>query len=47
MFLFENDLIGAYLNRLYDFGERNGIFSSYGRIKTYSAAKELNITNIN
>ena len=47
MFLFENSLTGAYWNRLYDFEERRGFFLCYGRIKANSAAKELNVTNIN
>ena len=38
-------LIGAYCNRLYDFGERHGPVSCYGRIKANRAAKKLNVTN--
>ena len=44
--MLENSLIGAYWNRVYDFGERHAFFR-YGRIKASSAAKELNIKNIN
>ena len=47
MFLFEESLIGAYCNRLYDLGERLGPFSCYGRIKANSADKNLNVTNMN
>ena len=34
-------------NRLYDFGERHSPFSCYGRNKAYSAAKGVNVTNVN
>ena len=47
MFLFEKSLIDAYFNRLYDLKEREGPFSSYGRIKANAAGKNLNVTNIN
>ena len=47
MFLFNKSLIGVYCNRLYDLEERHGVFSCYGRIKTISAGKDLNVTNIN
>ena len=46
-FLFENSLIGAYCNRLYDFGERHGSFLRYDGSKANSAAKELDVTNVN
>ena len=45
--MFENSLIGAYYNRLYELKERDGTFSCYGRIKANSAGKNLNVTNIN
>ena len=49
MLLFKKSLIGAYWNTgmLYDFGERHGPFSCYGRIKANSADKDLHVTNIN
>ena len=33
MFLFENSLIGAYWNRLYDFEERHSPFSVMAKLK--------------
>ena len=47
MFLFENSLIGAYCNRLYDLKERQDPFSCYDRIKANNVGKNLNVTNIN
>ena len=47
MFLFEKSVIGTYCNRFYDFEQRHGPFSCYGRIKANSAGKNLNVTNIN
>ena len=47
MFLLENSLIGAKWNKVYDSGERHGLFSCYWVIKANSVSKELNITNIN
>ena len=45
--MLEKSLIGAFCNRLYNFGERQGPFSCYGGIKANSAAKELNVRNVN
>ena len=45
LFLFEKSLIGVYCNMLYDFEERHGPFSCFGRIKANSASKNLNVTN--
>ena len=47
MFMFEKNLISAYCNRLYDLGERHGLFSCNGQIKANSAGKNLCVTNIN
>ena len=43
----EKSLIGAYSNKLFDFGKRHSLFSCYGQIKPNSAAKELHIKNLN
>ena len=45
--MLKKSLIGAYWNRLYDFGEKHSLFSCYGRITANSPGKELNVTNIN
>ena len=47
MFLFEKSVVGTYCNRLYDLKERHDPFSYYSPIKSNSAGKNLNVTNIN
>ena len=41
--MYENSLIGAYCNRLYNFGKRHCSFSCYGRIKVYNTAKKRDV----
>ena len=41
MFLFENSLIGAYWNRLYDFWERHDPFHAMAELKHNAQPKNL------
>ena len=44
MFLFEQNVIGTYCNRLYDLKESH---SPFGHIKANSSGKNRNVTNNN